>query len=154
LSGSCDDQSSELACSDKGAPVSETIGPFAVQAGVPIYLFVDGFESQLATNHLGPFLLTGLLLRQLASDGRVVTVSSLMHRFARKPPLGDPHVKAKPTALDRLLPDRWPTCSSPSSRPAAAGVRLEVSAHAAHPGYAGAPGRNGRFGRSSGGGSL
>src|SRR4029077_13987744 len=57
---------------------------------------VDGFESQLATNHLGPFLLTGLLLPRLASDGRVGTVSSLMHRFAHRPPLGDPHVKAKP----------------------------------------------------------
>ena len=57
---------------------------------------VDGFESQLATNHLGPFLLTGLLLPQLATDARVVTVASLMHRFARKAPLGDPRVKARP----------------------------------------------------------
>ena len=55
----------------------------------------DGFEVQLATNHLGPFLLTGLLLPQLvASDGqgRVVTVASQYHRFTRRPPLGDPRV--------------------------------------------------------------
>ncbi len=54
---------------------------------------VDGFELQLATNHLGPFLLTGLLLPQLAASGagRVVTVASLAHRLARTAPLGDPH---------------------------------------------------------------
>jgi NAD(P)-dependent dehydrogenase (short-subunit alcohol dehydrogenase family) len=42
----------------------------------------DGFESQLATNHLGHFALTGLLLdKLLATDNpRVVTVSSDMHR--------------------------------------------------------------------------
>lgn len=42
----------------------------------------DGFESQLGTNHLGHFALTGLLLaRLLATDNsRVVTVSSLAHR--------------------------------------------------------------------------
>jgi NAD(P)-dependent dehydrogenase (short-subunit alcohol dehydrogenase family) len=53
---------------------------------------VDGLEVQLATNHLGPFLLTGLLLPQLAAsgDGRVVTVSSTAHRLARSAPLGDP----------------------------------------------------------------
>ena len=52
----------------------------------------DGLEIQLATNHFGPFLLTGLLLPQLAaaSGARVVTVSSLMHRMARSAPLGDP----------------------------------------------------------------
>ncbi len=52
----------------------------------------DGFELQLATNHLGPFLLTGLLLPQLAaSEGAtVVTVSSQMHRIARRAPLDDP----------------------------------------------------------------
>lgn len=46
---------------------------------------VDGFELQLATNHLGHFALTGLLLdRLLASDGeaRVVTLGSVAHRFA------------------------------------------------------------------------
>ncbi len=45
----------------------------------------DGFELQFGTNHLGHFALTGLLLdRLLAVPGsRVVTVSSIGHRFAR-----------------------------------------------------------------------
>jgi NAD(P)-dependent dehydrogenase (short-subunit alcohol dehydrogenase family) len=44
---------------------------------------VDGFELQLATNYLGHFTLTGLLLdRLLATPGsRVVNVSSLGHRI-------------------------------------------------------------------------
>ena len=40
----------------------------------------DGFEMQLGTNHLGHFALTGLMLPTLVADGRVVTVSSMMHR--------------------------------------------------------------------------
>ena len=42
----------------------------------------DGFESQLGTNHLGHFALTGLLLSRLeaAPAARVVTVSSFGHR--------------------------------------------------------------------------
>jgi NAD(P)-dependent dehydrogenase (short-subunit alcohol dehydrogenase family) len=45
----------------------------------------DGFELQFGTNHLGHFAFTGLLLdRVLAARGsRVVTVSSVGHRFAR-----------------------------------------------------------------------
>ncbi|RDH77240.1 SDR family NAD(P)-dependent oxidoreductase [Mycolicibacterium moriokaense] len=45
----------------------------------------DGFELQFGTNHLGHFAFTGLLLdRLLAVPGsRVVTVSSVGHRFAR-----------------------------------------------------------------------
>lgn len=45
----------------------------------------DGFELHLGTNHLGHFALTGLLLgAMLAAPGsRIVTVSSLAHRFGR-----------------------------------------------------------------------
>ncbi|MFF4543389.1 oxidoreductase [Streptomyces sp. NPDC001435] len=45
----------------------------------------DGFELTLATNHLGPFAFTGLLLdRLLETPGsRVVTVSSIGHRHGR-----------------------------------------------------------------------
>jgi NAD(P)-dependent dehydrogenase (short-subunit alcohol dehydrogenase family) len=45
----------------------------------------DGFELQFGTNHLGHFAFTGLVLdRVLAAGGsRVVTVSSVGHRFAR-----------------------------------------------------------------------
>ncbi|MEY3692342.1 MAG: hypothetical protein RLZZ388_513 [Bacillota bacterium] len=41
----------------------------------------DGFESQMATNHFGHFALTGQLLPMLiASQGRIVNVSSIAHR--------------------------------------------------------------------------
>ncbi len=60
------------------------IGPFDVlvnNAGVlavPFALTADGFETHLATNHLGHFALTNLLLPQLRD--RVVVVSSHSHR--------------------------------------------------------------------------
>ena len=52
----------------------------------------DGLELQMATNHFGPFALTGLLLPQLVAsgDGRVVAVSSQASRLTRTPPLDDP----------------------------------------------------------------
>ena len=43
----------------------------------PYALTVDGFESQIGTNHLGHFALTNLLLPKLSD--RVVTVSSMAH---------------------------------------------------------------------------
>ncbi|MGI8330791.1 oxidoreductase [Actinomadura scrupuli] len=48
----------------------------------PRSLTKQGFELQFATNHLGHFALTGLLLETLAKgrDPRVVTVSSSLHR--------------------------------------------------------------------------
>ncbi|MFI5731097.1 oxidoreductase [Kribbella sp. NPDC051587] len=42
---------------------------------------IDGFELQIGTNHLGHFALTGRLM-PLLSNGRVVTVSSFMHKSA------------------------------------------------------------------------
>jgi NAD(P)-dependent dehydrogenase (short-subunit alcohol dehydrogenase family) len=45
----------------------------------PLTRTTDGFELQFATNHLGHFALTNLLLEHIS--GRVVTVSSTAHRF-------------------------------------------------------------------------
>ncbi len=52
---------------------------------VPYRRTVDGFESQFATNHLGPFALTGQLLPALLARpaGRVVTVSSTLATVGR-----------------------------------------------------------------------
>ncbi|MEM8786555.1 MAG: SDR family NAD(P)-dependent oxidoreductase, partial [Pseudomonadota bacterium] len=44
----------------------------------------DGFEMQIGTNHLGHFLLNGLLFDLVAgAAGRIVTVSSIAHKFGR-----------------------------------------------------------------------
>lgn len=48
---------------------------------VPLSRTPEGFELQTATNYLGPFALTNLLLPHLT--GRVVTVSSQLHRRGR-----------------------------------------------------------------------
>jgi NAD(P)-dependent dehydrogenase (short-subunit alcohol dehydrogenase family) len=48
---------------------------------VPQGTTVDGFERHIGTNHLGPFALTGLLIGRVR--GRVVTVSSGLHRLGR-----------------------------------------------------------------------
>ncbi len=65
--------------------------------GTPPGMTVDGFETQIATNHLGHAALTWLLMPALRGGGaaRVVTLSSLAHRgpgldvddlhFARRP---------------------------------------------------------------------
>jgi NAD(P)-dependent dehydrogenase (short-subunit alcohol dehydrogenase family) len=56
--------------------------------GTPYRQTVDGFELQMATNHLGHFALTGLLLDRLVTTerSRIVTVSSHMHRLGRIQP--------------------------------------------------------------------
>jgi NAD(P)-dependent dehydrogenase (short-subunit alcohol dehydrogenase family) len=77
----------------------ESVRAFAAAQDAPVDLLVnnagvmapprrttaDGFELQLGTNHLGHFALTGLLLDRLlaAPAPRVVTMSSLMHRYGR-----------------------------------------------------------------------
>jgi NAD(P)-dependent dehydrogenase (short-subunit alcohol dehydrogenase family) len=43
----------------------------------------DGFELCFATNHLGPYLLTRLLLERMAAGGRIVNVASAIHYRGR-----------------------------------------------------------------------
>ncbi|WP_068425146.1 oxidoreductase [Janibacter terrae] len=64
----------------------ERIDLLVNNAGVmmtPRGVTADGFELQVGTNHLGHFALTALLLERLlvTPGSRVVTVSSLAHRF-------------------------------------------------------------------------
>jgi len=59
---------------------------------MPGQLTADGLERTFATNHLGPFLLTNLLLRALlrcSAPARVVTVASAAHRQVRTIPWDD-----------------------------------------------------------------
>ncbi|WP_432478203.1 oxidoreductase [Nocardioides sp. GXQ0305] len=146
-----------LAATEAGrlGPLHALVNNAGVMA-TPYARTVDGFEQQLATNHLGPFLLTGLLLPQLveSGDGRVVTVSSQMHRVARAAPLGDPRHSGGRYS-------RWPAYAATKLANLLFTFELErrlrvadrpVKALAAHPGYSGTHlVANGRFGRSSGG---
>lgn len=151
-----------LASVRSAAAAALQIGPIDVlinNAGVmgtPYSRTADGLELQMATNHFGPFLLTGLLLPQLvqSSDGRVVTVSSIFHNFAGKPPLGDPreqggHYSRWKVYGQSKLANLYFTTEL-DRRLRAAG--LPVRALAAHPGFAGTHlAANGQYGRSSGG---
>lgn len=135
----------DLSTVRRGAAEIVALGPLDLlvnNAGVmalPYARTVDGFELQFGTNHLGPFLLTGLLLPQLVASGhgRVVTVSSQAHRIARRAPLDDPR-----TLHGRY--SRWGAYGGSKlanlmftfeldRRARAAG--LPVTALAAHPGY-------------------
>jgi NAD(P)-dependent dehydrogenase (short-subunit alcohol dehydrogenase family) len=77
---------------------SQVEGPLHLlvnNAGVmatPHQLTADGLQLQMATNHFGPFALTGLLFSQLVAsgEGRVVGIGSQASRIARTPPLEDP----------------------------------------------------------------
>ena len=99
----------------------------------------DGFELQLATNHLGHFALTGLLLPALVAipNSRVVNVASGAHRIARRIDFEDLMGEKKyskwgaygQSKLANLL-----FTSELQRRMSANG--LSVNAYAAHPGYA------------------
>ena len=152
----------DLASVRRAAAEASGLGPIDVlvnNAGVmapPYHRTGDGLELQMATNHFGPFLLTGLLLPQLVASeaATVVTVSSLMHRIARSAPLEDPRTPQGHYS-------RWPVYGRTKLANLLFTYELErrcreaglpVKALAAHPGFAGTHlVVNGRFGRSSGG---
>ncbi|KAG8430036.1 hypothetical protein GDO86_018622, partial [Hymenochirus boettgeri] len=52
-------------------------------SGLPYSITPDGLEATFATNHLGPFLLTNLLLGLLkvSSPSRIVFVASFVHKY-------------------------------------------------------------------------
>lgn len=72
----------------QGRPLNILINNAGIMAS-PFMLSKDNIELQFATNHLGHFLLTHLLLdtmkktaRKSSREGRIVNVSSQAHRFA------------------------------------------------------------------------
>jgi NAD(P)-dependent dehydrogenase (short-subunit alcohol dehydrogenase family) len=70
---------------DRAIVLDGLINNAGVMALNPRQVTVDGFERQFATNHLGHFALTGLLLPSLmtAPAPRVVTVASIAHKGGR-----------------------------------------------------------------------
>ncbi len=103
----------------------------------PRRLTVDGFESQLGTNHLGHFALTGRLLGLLsaAPAPRVVTLSSLAHRMGtlKFSDLQREHGYNNWLAYGQSKLANLMFALELQRRAAAAGSRLESMA--AHPGY-------------------
>ncbi len=106
---------------------------------VPKAQTVDGFESQIGTNHLGHFALTGQLLPLLlaAPEPRVVTVASNAHKLGRVDP--------DDLFFERRHYSRWAAYGQTKlanllftgelqRRAVAAGTVL--TATSAHPGYA------------------
>jgi protochlorophyllide reductase len=80
------DLSSLRAASQQLAERTERLDGLINNAGLmalPRSSTKDGFEMQLGTNHLGHFALTSLVFPLLlrAGNARVVTVSSLVHKF-------------------------------------------------------------------------
>jgi NAD(P)-dependent dehydrogenase (short-subunit alcohol dehydrogenase family) len=65
--------------------------------GIPEGATVDGFETQLGTNHLGHWALTALLMPALleAPAARIVTVTSTAHHMGRAIDPDNPHLKGR-----------------------------------------------------------
>lgn len=105
---------------------------------IPRTLSADGYEMQLATNHLGHFALTGLLLPALVAipHSRVVNVSSSAHRMVRGMNFDDLMGERKYARWNAYGQSKLANLlftSELQRRLDAAG--MEVKAMAAHPGY-------------------
>ncbi|MFG1924055.1 SDR family NAD(P)-dependent oxidoreductase [Cryptosporangium sp. NPDC048952] len=91
----------------------------------------QGFELQFGTNHLGHFALTGLLLPQVT--GRVVTVSSMLHKQGRVRQLDDPQSERAYSSTGAYslskLSNAWFTLELDRRLRAAGSSVLSVGAH-------------------------
>lgn len=69
-----------------------------------IHVTQDGFEATFGVNYLGHFLLTNLLLPQLAEDARIIMVSSRTHDYRDVSPFPKPVYKPPAILADPLPP--------------------------------------------------
>ncbi len=72
--------------------------------GPDFKLSIEGIESQMATNHVGHFLLTALLWPKLdAANGRVISLSSVVHRRGKLKTASVDEIRG----ADETSYDRW-----------------------------------------------
>jgi NAD(P)-dependent dehydrogenase (short-subunit alcohol dehydrogenase family) len=86
------------ACADGLLAKGETFDVVIANAGVmatPFGKTVDGFETQLGTNHLGHFVFVNRIASLIRAGGRLVNLSSAGHRFSNVD-LEDPNFERKP----------------------------------------------------------
>ncbi|MTD15692.1 SDR family NAD(P)-dependent oxidoreductase [Nakamurella sp. YIM 132087] len=69
---------------DRSEPVDVLVNNAGLMMVPRREITIDGFESQMGVNHLGHFALTALLYERLSPDARVVSLSSIAHRSARR----------------------------------------------------------------------
>lgn len=110
--------------------------------GPDFKLSIEGIESQMATNHVGHFLLTALLWSKLdAVNGRVISLSSVVHRRGKLKTADVDEIRG----ADESRYDRWQRYADTKlaclmfARELDVRARLsgsKVQSIAAHPGWA------------------
>src|SRR5712671_4386996 len=86
------------ACADRLLAKGEAFDVVIANAGVmatPLGYTAEGFETQFGTNHLGHFVLVNRIAGLIRSDGRLVNLSSLGHRYSNVN-LTDPNFEQTP----------------------------------------------------------